>query len=673
MEQFQSRFLEEAIDLIDELEELLLETRADNLPDGFIEQVFRIMHSLKGSGAMFGFQQVSDFGHNLEDLYDKIRNGEQSVTEEILELTLKSVDLFRGLLHNPEEVQEDVMQITNTVLHTLSSDGALSPQEVNKADINDSSLNTYWVEFRPKPELFDNGTNPLFVVDELLGLGQSVIISDIKNIPNFDDITPTNCYVNWFALIATTNDEDDIEEVFMFVDDLADIRIEKIAARNVLGDKHIQKLLDAAKDDAAIIDDEFIQNLTHTATGAIKASEEKNIEENLQEFNKRKQISSIRVASEKIDTYLGLVSELITVQTSLSIMSEKINNEELNGVVEEIELLSRNLRDNAISISLVPFATIFSRFQRLVHDLSKEFGKEIEISAEGMDTELDKTMIQTITDPLMHIIRNSIDHGIESPEKRLAKGKAASGKIKMRALHSGANILIEVEDDGKGIDPDMIRSAAIAKGFLKPDVTMSDNDIIKLILQAGFSTNEKATSISGRGVGMDVVNQNVANLKGTLDIESEVGKGTTIRIRLPQSLSILDGMLVNISDTMFVVPSMVLLKIAPITRAEIEQADSKILYIDNEHLPFLYLRSEFDIQGEVPDKMELLILEYEDKKVALIVDQVHNEYQVVLRPLGKFLRNSDMLLGASIIGEGNIALVLDTSRIIKHTISKTRV
>lgn len=673
MEQFQSRFLEEAIDLIDELEELLLETRADNLPDGFIEQVFRIMHSLKGSGAMFGFQQVSDFGHNLEDLYDKIRNGEQSVTEEILELTLKSVDLFRGLLHNPEEVQEDVMQITNTVLHTLSSDGTLSPHEVNKADINDSSLSTYWVEFRPKPELFDNGTNPLFVVDELLGLGQSVIISDIKNIPDFNKIIPTNCYVSWFALIATTSDEDDIEEVFMFVDDLADIRIEKIATRNVLGDKHIQKLLDSAKEDSSIIDDEFIKSLTHTAVGAIKASEEKNIEENLQEFNKRKQISSIRVASEKIDTYLGLVSELITVQTSLSIMSEKINNEELNGVVEEIELLSRNLRDNAISISLVPFATIFSRFQRLVHDLSKEFGKEIEISAEGMDTELDKTMIQTITDPLMHIIRNSIDHGIESPEKRLAKGKTASGKIKMRALHSGANILIEVEDDGKGIDPDMIRNAALAKGFLKPDAVMSDNDIIKLILQAGFSTNEKATSISGRGVGMDVVNQNVANLKGTLDIESEVGKGTTIRIRLPQSLSILDGMLVNISDTMFVVPSMVLLKIAPITRAEIEQADSKILYIDNEHLPFLYLRSEFDIQGEVPDKMELLILEYEDKKVALIVDQVHNEYQVVLRPLGKFLRNSDMLLGASIIGEGNIALVLDTSRIIKHTISKTRV
>ncbi len=672
MEQFQSRFLEEATDLIDELEELLLETRLDKLPDDFIEQVFRIMHSLKGSGAMFGFQQVSDFGHNLEDLYDKIRNDELTVTEDILDLTLKSVDLFKGLLHNADDsaTLQGVSEITQRVLNIISTNDQGDKHLSKKADINDTSLKTFWVQFLPHKEIFDNGTNPLFVIDELVAIGQSEIIVDTKKVPDFKNFKPTNCYIRWYVLLATSSSEEDLEEVFMFVDDLADINIEKIADRNVLGDGLVLNKVEQARKNLEIIGDGFVEELKEAAKQAMLASEEENIKENLNDFNKRKQLSSIRVAADKIDTYLSLVSELITVQTSLSILGEKLKNDELSSIVEEIEHLSRNLRDNAISISLVPFATIFSRFQRLVHDLSKEFGKEIELKAEGMDTELDKTMIQTITDPLMHIIRNSIDHGIEDPQAREAEGKPAVGTITMRALHSGANILIEVEDDGQGIDPQKIRDAAIRKGFLDSSVQMSDQDTIKLILRPGFSTTEKATSVSGRGVGMDVVFQNVTSLKGALDIESKIGVGTTMRIRLPQSLSILDGMLVNISDTLFVVPSMVLLKIAPINYDELKESENQLLYIDGEHIPFLDLRKEFEIKGDLPERMEIVVLEYESSKVALIVDQVHNEYQVVLRPLGKFLKNNDMLLGASIIGEGNIALVLDTNKIIKQMISK---
>jgi two-component system, chemotaxis family, sensor kinase CheA len=380
--------------------------------------------------------------------------------------------------------------------------------------------------------------------------------------------------------------------------------------------------------------------------------------------NKLKNISSIRVSSEKLDDLINLVSELVTTQAGLSLISEKINNPELLELAEDIEKLSRRLRDNTFGMRLIPIENMITRFQRLVRELSHELNKEIIFQAEGSDIELDKTMIEGLIDPIMHILRNSMDHGIEAAETRIQLGKPKQGKILLRAYYSGSNVFIKISDDGSGMDIDKIRQHAIKRGLMLPDSSLGEKEILEMIFLPGFTTTEKITNISGRGVGMDVVKKKISDLRGEVNIETKINHGTTITIKLPLTLSIIDGLLVEIDKAFFVIPLSSVNKCFEFKHEMLTNAVNNLIFVNDGHIPFIYLRKEFEISSPAPEIEQVVVIEYGDTRIGLAVDRVIGEYQAVLKSLGSAFRKQDIISGATILGDGTVALVVDPNKII---------
>lgn len=683
MDNFQKKFLEEATDHINDLEESLLEL--DNNPHNpdIIEQVFRAMHSLKGGGAMFGFETVSDFTHHLETIYDYVRTGKTAVSRDILDVTLLSVDHIKALfdpdLDFEEDLKENHEELTNRVLSLITGiEGGESSVEKSASESNtkvESAVSTYYISFVPDKEIFNNGTNPLFLLDELYSLGACVAVPTIHSVPYLDEINPTLCYIAWDVFISTEKSENDIQDVFIFVEDECDLEIKKLTEFDILSNPEFISYIDnAVKDNAGFtIDDAMplIATLKPDESVTAQASTEKkakSINKKLNSLNKNKDnsISSIRVSSDKLDELMNLVSELVTSQARLSLFSESTDEPELVVIAENMQKLSRQLRDTAFSISLIPLQNVITRFQRLVRDLSQELGKDIEFKTEGAETELDKTIIESLTDPLMHILRNSIDHGIESEDERVAKGKSAEGNIMLKAFYSGANVVIQVIDDGKGIDPVKIKQKAIDKGLINADTVLTKKEIFDMVFMPGFSTAEKVTDVSGRGVGMDVVKRKIADIRGEVEIESEVDKGTTLSIKLPLTLSIIDGLLVRINETDFIIPLTVVDKIYGVLHQDFVNNYTSTVVLDGEQVPYHYLRENFEIEPNVPDLEQVIVVNYEEKRIGLVVDKVIGEYQAVLKPLGRLYKQQDIFSGATILGDGSIALVMDTHKIIKQ-------
>jgi two-component system chemotaxis sensor kinase CheA len=379
-----------------------------------------------------------------------------------------------------------------------------------------------------------------------------------------------------------------------------------------------------------------------------------------------KNISSLRVSSEKLDELINLVSELVTTQAGLSLVAEKINNTELLVIAEDVEKLSRRLRDSTFGIRLIPIDNMITRFQRLVRELSHELKKDIAFITEGTEIELDKTMIEGLIDPVMHIIRNSIDHGIESAAERKKLGKSEQGKIIFKAYHSGSNVYIQVSDDGAGIDLTKIRQSAISKGLIQTDAVLSPKEILDMIFLPGFSTAKTVTNISGRGVGMDVVKNKISELRGEVSIDTKIHAGTTITLKLPLTLSIIDGLLVAIDNSFFVIPLASVNKCFEFKHESLVNAVNNLIYVNDGHIPFIYLRSEFKITTKCPDIEQVVVIEYGDMRIGLAVDKVIGEYQAVLKSLGSIFRKQDIISGATILGDGTVALVVDPNKIINQ-------
>ncbi|MFO7863157.1 MAG: chemotaxis protein CheA [Salinivirgaceae bacterium] len=376
-------------------------------------------------------------------------------------------------------------------------------------------------------------------------------------------------------------------------------------------------------------------------------------------------ISSIRVGADKLDNLINWVSELVTIQAQLSLYSRENNNPGLAPIVEEIEKISRRLRDDVFSIRLIPIANMVTRFQRLVRELSNELGKEVLFETKGTETELDKNMIEMLIDPIMHIIRNSLDHGIEpNSAERTAAGKKAKGTITLNSYYSGTNVYIQIIDDGRGLDAQVIKQKAIEKGLLEEDAELTEKETYDLIFSSGFSTAKEVTNVSGRGVGMDVVKRKIAELRGEVEMTSEKGKGTTVTIKLPLTLSIIDGLLVRIENTKFVIPLAAVHKIYEFTHTEIEEAINNLFLADEKRVPFIYLRKVFNLEGTPPQIERIVNVEYQDTFMGLTVDEIIGEYQAVLKPLGRMYKGIDIISGATILGDGTVALVLDPNRVI---------
>ena len=686
MDAHKETFREEAYELLTELERSLLELE-DNPGDlDQVGRVFRAMHTIKGSGAMFGFDDIASFTHNVENVFDLVRSGKIPVTRELVNLTLSARDHIKELLDasvSGDSVDEANAAQIITSLNLLVPGGeaakTLQPPEEKKQA---APLVTYRIRFKPHPNLFMNGTNPLILLSELRDLGECAVTAHTENIPVLEDMDPEALYIFWDVVLTTDKGMNAIKDVFIFVEDDAEITIdvlmeedpfnvtdlpqprlgELLIERGDLSDQALNQALTSQKRIGEILVEE---NITTRSAVAAALTEQNQIRKRLEKRTEKAETSSVRVPAEKLDHLVDLVGELVTVQARLSQKAAKQNDPDLVAIAEDVESLTSGLRDNAMSIRMLQIGTTFATFKRLVRDLCNELGKNIELTTAGGETELDKTVIDQLKDPLVHIIRNAVDHGIETPDERRRAGKPETGTIHLSAEHSGAHVLIRIKDDGKGLDPVIIRRKALEKGIIASDAELDDNEIRNLLFAPGFSTAEKVTDLSGRGVGMDVVKKSIESLRGGIDLSSQTGKGTTITLKLPLTLAIIDGLLVQIGEGYYVLP---LSSVEECVELTFDQRNSgkngNILNIRGDIVPYVRLRDEYDILENTPDLEHVVIMETYGKRVGFVVDRVIGGHQTVIKNLGAAFRNAHDISGATILGDGTVALIIDVNKIV---------
>lgn len=671
MEKFRDKFREEANELINELEKVLLELEGNKTNPDLIQQVFRVMHSLKGGSSMFGFNKMDKFTHHLENIYDLIRNNKLSISEEILDITLASVDHLRNLALEENEddshhqVQHDLLMakikdvISENEIEVEKSTTIGSISSKPKVD-----LSTYYISFKPHPNIFKFGTNPLFLIDEVVDLGEVKIFPRTDDLPDYNSFIPTDCHIYWDIFLATNQGINAIGEVFIFADDQCDLVVKKISEINLLEEPSFVGIIEETVHAQKEINADQLMLLTHELEKVFTKAEKEKESKRVAQTTSEAGISSIRVSSEKLDNLINWVSELVTIQARLSLFAQETESAELIPIAEEVEKISRRLRDDVFSIRLIPIENMLTRFQRLVRELSHELGKDVNFKSSGTDTELDKNIIESLSDPLMHIIRNSLDHGIEDKEERKMKGKPEKAMIHFKAFYSGTNVIIQIIDDGRGIDPEKIKNQAILKGILSPEAHLSKKEAFDLIFLPGFSTAKKVTKVSGRGVGMDVVKRKISEIRGEVEVDSEVDKGTTITIRLPLTLSIIDGLLVQIGDTKFVIPLSSVDKCYEFKHKILVSAVNNLIRTDNSEIAYINLRKQFEIEGDAPETEHVVVVQYGDTRIGLAVDNIIGQYQAVLKPLGKLYKKQQSISGATILGDGTVALVMDTNKLI---------
>lgn len=708
MAELREKFAAEADEKIASLESaaLTLENNPDDTEQ--VELLFGAMHTLKGSGGMFGYYKISEFTHDLETLYDFVRKGKLKVTTELLTITLQAIDHLKVLLAQGDDLDKQaeikhqektnhIKAFAKTIINDINnSQPQIEDQPATIKDYDDKEgAATYFISFKPHENLFDNGTRPLYLIDEIHTLGEAFVVPHTETIPVLKDFDPSLCYTWWEIFLATDENLSTIADIFIFVEDESQIVIQKIAednlfefqpflhylevlkTGNVLTDlKDLKKIIDGLpahqetdNNNAGVPADALTGHFEAPVTEAEpkpepvpKPAKKPTISSTANAAEST--ISSIRVSANKVDNLMNLVSEMVTIQARLTMFAEKSKDLELIAIAENVQKLSKQLRDNAFSISLIPIASIMTRFQRLVRDLSASLGKKVKFVIEGQETELDKTIIERISDPLLHILRNSLDHGIETPVERAAAGKPLEGTINFKAFYSGGSIHIRIRDDGGGIDKDRVLEKAISNNLVSAGETPSDKEIMNLIFTPGFSTAKQVSDVSGRGMGMDVVKRKISEVRGDVVIESAKGKGTTITIVLPLTLSIIDGMHVTISGTNFIIPTSSVHKIYSVNHQEVEKAFDNLMIFEGRQIPFLYLRKQFGLNGAVPKREEVLVVKYKNIEVGLIIDKVWGEFQTVLKPLGMHYKNQEFISGGTILGDGSVALVLDPNKII---------
>ncbi len=679
MEQFKKKFLEEAIDLIYELEKTMLEIEQSPDNKELIEKIFRAMHSLKGGSSMFGFKEMDRFTHHLESMYDLIRNKKLVFSPEILEITYAAIDHLKKLIFSNDEGDEILNKNNEELLKKIaafSESPEIIPSIASAGDLKTKEIinknqkeNTFYILFQPDESLLEFGNNPLYIIEELSHLGVCEVFSHINKIPDLDLMEPAKCYIYWEVFISTDIDRNALHDVFIFVEDCCHLEIENISDFNVVENREFVKFLHEIHDQS----DKFnIEQIKQKAKN-FKKTEQFSISLNNKNINSKKnnsQLSSIRVSSEKLDMLMNFVSELVTTQARLSLLAEQSNSADLVSVAENIEKISRNLRDNAFSICLIPLESVMIRFQRLVRDLSAELNKDVVFVTEGAETELDKSIIENITDPIMHILRNSLDHGIESTEERKKLGKPKQGKILLKAFCSGTHVVIKIQDDGAGISIDEIKRLAIQKNLIASENTLSDKEILDLLFLPGFTTSEKITNVSGRGVGLDVVKRKITDILGEVSIETQVNIGTTFTITLPLTLSIIDGLLVAIDDAKYIIPLSNVVKCFEFKHEQLKYAVNNLVFVGDGHIPLVYLRDEFDCISDPPEIEQVVVVTHNDERLCLSVDHIVGEYQAVIKPLGKLYKKQDIVSGATILSDGTVALVLDPNKIIIQATSK---
>jgi two-component system chemotaxis sensor kinase CheA len=690
IDQHRQAFKDEAYELLTELESSLLELEENPTDSELIGRVFRAMHTIKGSGAMFGFETIAAFTHEVETVFDQVRSGKLSVTQNLVDLSLAARDRIKAMLDG-DGVDPDTAASEALIAGFKALSGGGEVQAANDAPgtaeqppaAETSGQVTYRIRFKPFAGIFMTGTNPMSLLNELRGLGRATVIAQMANLPVLSDLEPESCYLYWDIILTTNRGENAIRDVFIFVEDDCELTIEMIDDGGRLDiDEDYKKLGEILVERGELRTNDMEQLLSQhrrfgelaVDAGLVKPEqvesalvEQQHVREVRQERQVQESASSIRVPAEKLDVLVNLVGELVTVQARLTQLAQSTKQADLLAISEEVERLTADLRDNALNIRMLPIGSTFSKFKRLVRDLSQELGKEIEMTTEGAETELDKTVIEKLNDPLVHLIRNSIDHGIEAPDKREQAGKPRQGTVHLTAVHSGDSVLITIKDDGGGLDREAIHAKAVEKGLIAATAELSDKEIFAQIFEPGFSTAKQVTSVSGRGVGMDVVKRAIESLRGTINIDSKKGAGTTITVKLPLTLAIIESLLVRIGPDCFVIPLALVNECIELTRDDVENSHGRnIANVRGRIVPYVPLREQFLMQGERPDIEQIVITTVENHQVGFVVDHVIGEHQTVIKSLGRAYKNIDGISGATILGDGSVALILDIPHLIRR-------
>lgn len=682
----QEAYREEAQDLLAELEEALLALEQSPEDEDLIGRVFRALHTIKGSGAMFGFEDIASFTHEVETVFDLVRDGKIAVTRELVDLSLAARDEIRAMLDGSEPEEAAPRQEIIAALRELLPQAEIEaefvlPPSSPPQDLSDEGAPvTYRIRFRPAADIFLTGTNPVHLLNELRQLGNFNVVAQTEAIPFLADINSEHCYTSWDIFLTTSRGFDAIADVFIFVADDSELDIQVIddgleaggdykRLGEILvdrGDLDSNSLFKVIRERCLIGESLVKANLVTVDQVESALVEQQHVREVQKKRQESQAAGSIRVPSAKLDQLVDLVGELVTVQARLSQTAINFQDPQLLAIAEEVERLTGDLRDNALNIRMLPIGTIFSKFQRLVRDLAAELGRDVDLITGGAETELDKTVLERLKDPLVHLLRNSIDHGIEPPEVRLQAGKPKRGRVSLTASHSGALVIIQVQDDGGGLDHEAIRAKAVALGLLAPDAEIPDKELFGLIMSPGFSTAKEITNVSGRGVGMDVVKKSIEALRGSIVIDSQRGAGTTITIKLPLTLAIIEGLLVTIDRDYFVVPLSVVTECVELTRADLDRAHGhKIARVRNEIVPYIHLRERFAMKGQPPAIEQIVITEMNGTRVGLVVDQVIGEQQTVIKSLGQVYRSVEGISGATLLGDGTVALILDAPQLVQ--------
>ncbi|MEK9281654.1 MULTISPECIES: chemotaxis protein CheA [unclassified Bradyrhizobium] len=671
-------FRQEASELFEVLEGALLDLGQRPDDRELVDSAFRALHTIKGSGAMFGFDKVASFTHEFETAFDRVRKGEIKPTQELISVALAAKDYIRALIEDPQSTDDIIGEaILDDLKRFVSSDQPqdqvaqiaaappLAPAETKQAGWH------LYLEF--ESHILRNGSNPLDLLEDLCKLGPCFVVPITDGVPFLDEMDPEDCYLKWDVKLHAACDKDAIDDVFMFVQDEMKLTLSPL--------KHVEakpaplfQLLDEESMQAPVM--EMSVPAAGAATvpvvdeAAAKLEPKSEIRREApparREDTKREDrgIATVRVQAERLDELMDRVGELVIAQARLTQLASAGSDLSIKMIAEEIERLASSLRDTTMGARMVPIGSLFGRFRRLVHDLSRDLSKPVEFVTSGEDTELDKTMIECLADPLVHLIRNAIDHGIEDTAIRAAAGKTERGRIELAAVHSGAQVLVTVKDNGGGLNTARIRAKAEEQGLIAAGAALSDHEIHQFLFHPGFSTAQTISALSGRGVGMDVVKRTIENMRGSIDLSTKPGQGTTVTLRLPLTLAIIEGLLIRVGEGRYIIPLSAVEECVELTAEDERSRGRNFLNVRGNLVPFLRLRDLLSASGAPDQHQKTIIISTGETRVGLVADQIIGNHQTVIKSLSKLHSDVTIFSGATILGDGTAALILDVAQLV---------
>jgi len=695
LSQFHQVFYEESYEGLDAMEQGLLEMDVTAPDDEVINTIFRAAHSIKGGAGTFGFNQVANFTHVIETLLDEVRSGDRGLDQNTMDLLLESVDCMRAMLQElqaggePDMTTPDQLRAKFEAILSGESAGDAAPSggagdggagdgADGGGEGGDGDGVGWLIEFIPEPQMLQTGNEATRMLRQLNEIceGKMAVTAHVDRVPGFHDLNPEHCYLYWHITVNFPLERSAIDEIFEWVVDDAEINInplgqdiDSVAAPAEPAPTEVQEAQEApAASETAQVVDIAQPQVEAAAPAETQAAPKKAPQES----------SSIRVDIDKVDNLINMVGELVITQSMLGELGENFDMAHVQRLQEglaQLEHNTRELQESVMKIRMMPISFVFSRFPRLVRDTARKLDKQIELRMIGEHTELDKTVMEKLGDPMVHLIRNSMDHGIESPADRVASGKSETGLVELKAYHQSGNIVIEIEDDGAGLNTERILQKAKENGVVPQDANLSQEQIFDLIFQPGFSTAEVVSDLSGRGVGMDVVRRNIAALNGSIEVFSEKDKGSRFVIRLPLTLAILDGQLVQVEDQIYIFPLVSIVESIQYKGSKLSNVGghNDVLLLRDEYVPIVMLNQLFDIasQEKPLDDSIIVVVEADGEKVGVVVDELLGQQQVVIKSLEENYKKVEGISGATILGDGTVALIIDVSGMSKMSANHT--